>query len=152
MKSPFVLIGVAAMLASCVGDAQFVLEQPVATRCASARLQSCRTLTEAALLYANGNPVDGRHLLLEGLRDNHGKSAELEQFALGLEETSAVSSGGQFQAPLQPAVWLVRQTAERDARQASLTSFELPVTNSPATAGARPPSLNCDVCAIAGTR
>ncbi len=114
MKSSFILTCLAGALAACVGDAQFVLKKPVADRCAAAGLHDCRNLTQAALLYAEGNPVEGRHQLLAGFNDNRGKPNELERFALGLEQVSAMSGGGEFQAPLQPAVYLIRQMAQHE--------------------------------------
>lgn len=114
MKSAYILICISGALTSCVGDPQLVLHRPVMNRCIAAGLTDCRRVTQAALSYAEGNPVDGRRQLLVGLAQNRGKSNELERFALSLEQVSATSGGGEFQAPLQPAVYLVRQTAARE--------------------------------------
>lgn len=120
MQRSLILTCVVVMLTSCAGDAQFVLKHPVAERCASVGLRDCRDMTQAALLYAEGDPADGRRQLLMGLNENQGKTAELERFALSLEELSATSSGGEFQAPLQPAVYFIRQTVERQMLRLTL--------------------------------
>jgi hypothetical protein len=147
MKSAFILTCLAGVLSSCVGDAQFVLKKPVAERCATSGLHDCRNLTQAALLYADGNPVDGRSRLLAGLDDNRGKANEIERFALGLEQVSAMSGGGEFQAPLQPAVYLIRQMAQREAQAAALRSATPMPTKSHPTAQ-RPPVLLASTAAM----
>lgn len=124
MKSQLFLTCVAGILASCVGDAQFVLHQPVAARCSTAGLLDCETITEGTLLYADGKPNAGRQVLLQGLRANAGKFAELERFAHGLELIGDMSNDGAFQTPLQPAVWLVRYAAQQEAKRAELTTAD----------------------------
>ena len=126
MKSQFLLTCAAVVLASCVGDAQFVLRQPVAARCLTAGLRDCETITEGTLLYADGKPSAGRPLLLQGLRANAGKPAELERFAHGLELIGDVSNDGVFQTPLQPAVWLVRYAAQQEAKRGQLATADAP--------------------------
>lgn len=117
MRSVLMAACVSGTLVSCVGDAQFILHRPVMDGCAAARLANCRNLTQATLLFAEGNPVDGRRRLLAGLGENRGKSSELETFALSLEQVSATYGGGEFQSPLQPAVYLLRQMAEQQAQK-----------------------------------
>ncbi len=126
MKSQFLLTCSAVVLASCVGDAQFVLQQPVAARCTTAGLRDCETITQGTLLYADGKPNAGRQILLQGLRSNAGKSAELERYAHGLEVIGDVSGDGEYQTPLQPAVWLVRYAAQQEAKRGQLSAVEAP--------------------------
>lgn len=131
MKSQFILTCAAGILMSCVGDAQFVLQQPVADRCSTAGLRDCDTITEGALLYADGKPFVGRQKLLQGLGSNAARPVELERFARGLELIGGMFEGGEFQTPLQPAVWLVRHTAELETKRAQLTTPEAPTLTAP---------------------
>ena len=148
MKSAFILTCLAGMSVSCVGDPQLVLKGPVSERCAAAGLRDCRNLTQAALLYADRNPVDGRSQLLACLNDNRGKPNELERFALGLEQVSAVSAGGEYQAPLQPAVYLLRQMAQHEIQAAALQNHDArPAVKSEAFS-AKPPRLLASTVAL----
>jgi len=138
-------------LCSCVGDAQFVLRQPVTERCATAGLQDCETIADGALLYADGKAQQGRPRLLQGLRSNAGKSVELEQFAHGLELIGAATGVGEFQTPLEPAVWLVRYVAVQEARRAERAATPAPVTIQPATMAVRPVPSNANQATLIGT-
>jgi hypothetical protein len=69
-------------------------------------------VTQAALLYADGKPLDGRRRLLATLEENQDRRLALENFALRLEQVSAMYGGGEFQASLQPAVYLLREAAQ----------------------------------------
>ncbi len=117
MKRACSLVCISGVLASCVGDPQFVLHRPVMDRCVAAGLTDCRRLTHATLLYADGKPVDGRRQLLAGLDENRGRARELVKFALDLEQVSATSGGGMFQAPIQPVVYQVRQVAAHGTQE-----------------------------------
>jgi len=117
MKSNYLLVVAAGLLSACVGDAQYVLQRPIAKRCTSAGLRDCESITKGTLLYADGQVANGRHRLLEGLNSNTDKSQELELFAQGLEMLGVASNAGAYQASLEPAVWLVRYMAVRDAQR-----------------------------------
>ncbi len=119
MNSQYLLISAFGFVSACVGDAQFMLAEPVARRCENAGLRDCDTLTHATLLYADGKASAGRRGLLAGLDSNADKPQELEQFAQGLERIGATSNGGEYQANLESAVWLVRYVAVRDAKRAT---------------------------------
>lgn len=137
MSSAFMLVSVSIALASCVSDAQFALQSPIMERCAAAGLSNCRNLAQATLLYAEGNPVDGRRKLLAGLQENRGKSGAVERFALGLEQVSAISSGGEFQAPLQPVVYLLRQVADQQEQKPTTQDNRSALRTSPSVFGGR---------------
>ncbi len=142
MKIQLLMTCAAGVLVSCVGDAQFVLQQPVAARCSTAGLLDCETITKGTLLYADGKPSAGRQVLLEGLRTNVGKTTELERFAHGLELIGDMSSDGAYQTPLQPAVWLVRYAAQQEAKRGHLTAADARASSGAAqSAGIHKPTL-----------
>ena len=141
MNSHFVLMCAAGFLSACAGNAQFVLQQPVANRCSTAGLRDCEAITEGALLYADGKPYVGRHRLLEGLRSNAGKTAELEHFARGLELIGVTTGGGEYQEPLEPAVWLVRYVAGQEAKRSAFEAAPVAAESRPVPAGVSKPTL-----------
>ena len=124
MKSQYLLISAFGFLSACVGDAQFVLREPVARRCETAGLRDCDNLTSATLLYADGKASNGRRGLLAALGSNADNPQALEQFAQGLERIGATSDGGKYEATLAPAIGLVRYVAEREAQRSSTDATE----------------------------
>lgn len=141
MNRKFILMLAAGLLGACAGDAQFVLQQPVANRCSTAGLRDCESITEGALLYADGNPYGGRHRLLQGLRSNTGKSAQLERFARGLEWIGVTTGSGEYQAPLEPAILLVRYMAAQEAKRSEFEVAPVPMESRPLPSGADRPTL-----------
>jgi hypothetical protein len=126
MKSALILVCLAASATSCVGDAQTVLHEPVMHTCVTSGLTDCRNVTQATLLFAKGNPLDGRRRLLATLGENQNKRIELERFALSLEQVSAMFGDGAFQASLQPAVYLLREAAQFEPAAPATTSLAAP--------------------------
>ncbi len=111
-------------LTSCVPSAQLVLKGPIADQCTSAGLKGCDEISEGALLYADGKPIEGEQKLARGLRANAKKAAELKKFADALELVGKVPGASQYVAPLQPAVRLIQQVAAEDAKLAAKLEAE----------------------------
>jgi len=150
VKSQYLLVSAVGFFSACVGDAQFVLKEPVSRRCETAGLRDCENLTSATLLYADGKASNGRRGLLAALGSNADNPQALEQFAQGLERIGATSNGGIYAANLEPAIGLVRFVAGREAERSSIfpTERQSPINPRPAIApkpafaGASPSGLD----------
>jgi len=57
-------------LAGCGGGASLVLKAPIADKCAESGLKACDTITEGALLFAEGKKAEGKAKLQEGVAAN----------------------------------------------------------------------------------
>jgi hypothetical protein len=118
-----ILVGSMSFVASC-GGAQLVLKGPITDECTSAGLKGCNDISEGALLYAEGKPLPGETKLARGLRANAGKVAQLKKFADGLQLVGQIPGAGQYVAPMQPAIRLIQQVAEEEAKRTDLAKAE----------------------------
>lgn len=110
------MVAVVLCAVGCVGGgAQVVLQRPVSDQCVSAGLNGCGHLTRGALLYAEGDPAEGKRFLTKGLAANADKAAQLADFARALRAIGSIPGAGQYVAPLRPAIDLISAAAKEAA-------------------------------------
>jgi hypothetical protein len=95
------------------GGAQLVLQHPISSQCESTGLKACDELTRGALLYADGEPEEGKAALQRGLVANIDKAAELKKFADAMKLLGKVPGAGQYVAPLRPVIALIDEAASK---------------------------------------
>jgi hypothetical protein len=105
---------VALALQGC-GGAQLVLQHPISSQCESTGLKGCDELTRGALLYADGDPEQGRAVLTKGLVANYDKAAELKKFADAMKLLGKVPGAGQYVGALRPVIALIDEAASKAA-------------------------------------
>jgi len=110
--------------AGCVGGAQVVLQGPVSGRCEAVRLRACDRMTRGAILYAEGDPTNGREVLAQGLALNADRPSELHEFAASMITLGGDRATGPYVASLRPAIALILQAASAAQAAAQAAAAE----------------------------